>query len=94
MTISAAEVEHVAMLARLNIPKDELEAYTRQLGAILESIQKLEELDTDSIEPTAHVLPVQNVFREDIAKESINREEAVKGAPEVQEGQFRVPKIV
>jgi aspartyl-tRNA(Asn)/glutamyl-tRNA(Gln) amidotransferase subunit C len=94
VTISAAEVEHVAMLARLNIPEEDLEAYTRQMGDILKWIQKLEELDTKELEPTAHVLPVHNVFREDIVRDSIDREEAVKGAPEVQEGQFRVPKIV
>lgn len=94
MTISAAEVKHVAMLARLNMSEEELEAYTRQLGDILKSIQKLEELDTKGVPPTAHVLPVNNVFREDQVKESIDREIAVKGAPEVQEGQFKVPKIV
>ena len=94
MTISAADVEHVAMLARLNIPESELEAYTRQLDNILKWIEQLEELNTEELEPTAHVLPVYNVFREDIVKDSIDREEALKGAPEVQEGQFRVPKIV
>lgn len=94
MSISAKEVEHVAMLARLNIPEDELEAYTRQLGDILKSIQKLEELDTNNVEPTAHVLPVHNVFREDQVEDSIERELALKGAPDVEEGQFKVPKIV
>jgi len=94
VTISAADVEHVAMLARLNIPESELEAYTRQLDNILKWIEQLEELNTEELEPTAHVLPVYNVFREDIVKDSIDREEALKGAPEVQEGQFRVPKIV
>lgn len=94
MTISVADVEHVAMLARLNIPESELEEYTSQLGGILKYIQKLEELDTDNVEPTAHVLPVRNVFREDKVHESIEREKAVKGAPEVRQGQFVVPKIV
>ena len=94
MTISAREVEHVAMLARLNIPGEELEAYTRQLDDILKSIQKLEELDTTEVEPTAHVLPVHNVFREDRVQKGIDREAALKGAPEVEEGQFKVPKIV
>lgn len=94
MSISAAEVQHVAVLARLNISETELEEYTGQLCDILEWIQKLEELDTKELEPTAHVLPVHNVFREDIVRDSIDREEALKGAPEVYEGQFRVPKIV
>ena len=94
MSISAAEVQHVALLARLNISEDELETYTSQLCDILEWIQKLEELDTTELEPTAHVLPVYNVFREDVVRESIDREEALKGAPDVFEGQFRVPKIV
>ena len=61
MTISVKEVEHIAMLARLDIPENELEAYAAQLSTILKSIQKLEELDTENVEPTFHVLPVHNV---------------------------------
>lgn len=94
MSISAAKVQEVAVLARLNLSETELEEYTGQLCDILEWIQKLEKLDTKELEPTVHVLPVYNVFREDIVKDSIDREEALKGAPEVYEGQFRVPKIV
>lgn len=94
MAISQDEVKHVAMLARLNFAEDELEAFTRQLGNILTSIQKLEELDTTNVEPTAHVLPVNNVFREDVTKEGLEREAALQNAPEAEEGQFKVPKIV
>ena len=63
MTISLKELEHVAELARLSIPENELIAYTRQLDDILKSIEKLKELDTDNVEPTAHILPVRNVMR-------------------------------
>lgn len=94
MAITQKEVEHVALLARLNFSEEELEAFTRQLGDILESIKKLEELDTTDVEPMAHVLPVHNVFREDEVKEGIQRDAALEGAPEVEEGQFKVPKIV
>lgn len=94
MTISASDIKHVALLARLNISDEELEAYTTKLNDILESVEKLNELDTEDVVPTAHILPVVNVFREDEVLESIDREEAIKGAPDVYEGQFRVPKIV
>lgn len=94
MAITQKEVEHVALLARLNFSEEELEAFTRQLGDILESIKKLEELDTTDVEPMAHVLPVHNVFREDEVKEGLPRDAALEGAPDVEEGQFKVPKIV
>lgn len=94
MAITQKEVEHVALLARLKFSEEELEAFTRQLGDILESIKKLEELDTTDVEPMAHVLPVHNVFREDEVKEGIQRDVALEGAPDVEEGQFKVPKIV
>lgn len=94
MPISAADVEHFAMLSRLDISEKDLEAYTRRLGQVFDAVEKLKELDTEDVEPTAHVLPVVNVFREDEVQESIAREEAMKGAPEIDTGHFRVPKIV
>ncbi|HHX95250.1 MAG TPA: Asp-tRNA(Asn)/Glu-tRNA(Gln) amidotransferase subunit GatC [Clostridia bacterium] len=94
MTISLKELEHVAELAGLSIQENELKAYTCQLDDILKSIEKLKELDTDNVEPTAHILPVRNVMRGDIVREGIGREDALGGAPDVEEGQFKVPKIV
>ncbi|ATW23453.1 Asp-tRNA(Asn)/Glu-tRNA(Gln) amidotransferase subunit GatC [Candidatus Formimonas warabiya] len=94
MAISLKDVEHVAMLARLELTAEEKEMYTGQLNAILEYIGKLQELDTSQIPPTAHVLPIHNVLREDQVRPSMDRAEVLQNAPYEEEGQFRVPKIV
>ncbi|SMB99594.1 aspartyl/glutamyl-tRNA(Asn/Gln) amidotransferase subunit C [Thermanaeromonas toyohensis ToBE] len=94
MPLSREEVEHVALLARLYLSEEEKEAYTKQLNAILEYMEKLNALDTEGVEPTAHVLPLRNVFREDVVKPSLPREKALEGAPATREGQFEVPRVV
>ena len=94
MPITTAEVEHVALLARLQLSPEEKAAYTKQLNAILEYMDKLNALDTRDVEPTAHVLPLRNVFRDDGARPGLPRERALAGAPEVSEGQFKVPRVV
>ena len=70
MSISREDVIHVSNLARLNLREDEVEKFTEQLGAILEHIAKLNEVDTEGVEPTSHVLDLVNVFREDAVTES------------------------
>ncbi|MDN5361519.1 MAG: aspartyl-tRNA(Asn)/glutamyl-tRNA(Gln) amidotransferase subunit [Moorella sp. (in: firmicutes)] len=94
MPISTDEVEHVALLARLKLSPEEKAAYTEQLNAILEYMDKLNALDTRDVEPTAHVLPLRNVFRDDVARPGLPRQKALQGAPEVSEGQFKVPRVV
>ncbi|WP_088553122.1 Asp-tRNA(Asn)/Glu-tRNA(Gln) amidotransferase subunit GatC [Calderihabitans maritimus] len=92
--ISKKEVEHVALLARLELSEEEKEMYTQQLGSILEYINKLNELDTENVEPTAHVLPMRNVFREDQSRTWLDNETALANAPSKQDGYFKVPRIV
>ena len=94
MRLDKQEVEHVAKLARLAVTEQEVEEFGRQLSDILNYIGKLNELDTSKVEPTSHVLNIQNVFREDRIMPSLSREEALAGAPETEEGFFRVPKII
>lgn len=94
MAISIQDVEHVAMLARLELNEEEKHLYTEQLNAILEHMSKLQELDTTDVPPTAHILPLRNVLREDEVRPSMDREEVLQNAPNQEEGQFRVPKIV
>lgn len=92
--IDESQVRHVAKLARLELSDDEVEKFSGQLSAILEYIEKLNELDTESVEPLAHCLAIHNVFREDQAKESLDVDSALANAPE-REGQFfKVPKIL
>ena len=94
MKVEIGEVEHVAHLARLKLSEDEKELFTGQLNAILEYMEKLNELDTGAIEPTFHVVSHQNVMREDEVKESQPQEAALDNAPDKAQGCFRVPKII
>ena len=92
--IDQAQVQKVAKLSRLELSQEELEEFTDQLSAILDYVEKMNELDTDHVEPLAHCLPVSNVFREDHVKESLGTEKALANAPE-RDGQFfKVPKIL
>lgn len=92
--ISCQQVEHIANLARLSLTPEETERFTEQLNKILEFAHKLNELDTDGVEPTSHVLPLANVMRDDAVRPSIAREEALKNAPDCAGGLFRVPKVI
>jgi aspartyl-tRNA(Asn)/glutamyl-tRNA(Gln) amidotransferase subunit C len=92
--LSPKEVEHVALLARLKLTGEEKETYRKQLSDILDNFRKLQDLDTESIPPTAHVLPLQNVFREDRVGEHMAVEKVLANAPQRQDDFFKVPKIV
>lgn len=93
--ITIKEVEHVALLARLELTGEEKEMYARQLGAILEYAQMLNELDTENVPPTAHVLPLQNVWREeDEVGQHLDIEEVLTNAPDKEGRFFKVPRIV
>lgn len=92
--ISKQDVEHVALLGRLELSEEEKELYTQQLNKILDAARALQELDTDNVPPTAHVLPIQNVFREDRIGNHLDSEKALVNAPDRDENFFKVPKIV
>ncbi len=92
--LTMAEVEHVAMLARLYLTEEEKKIYSEQLSSILEYARKLEELDTGNVSPTAHVLPLENIFREDRAGPHMDPERAMRNAPDREGNYFRVPRIV
>jgi aspartyl-tRNA(Asn)/glutamyl-tRNA(Gln) amidotransferase subunit C len=92
--ITRGDVEHVAMLARLALTDDELEEFTEQLGVILEHAAQVSALDTTDVPPTAHPLPLVNVFRLDEVVPGLDRNEVLSQAPEAEDGQFRVPPIL
>ncbi len=94
MKITTAEVEHVARLARLELSEAEKETFTGQMDAILAYVEKLNELDTANVVPTAHAVPVENAFREDAVRLSIGVDNALANAPARAEGFFRVPKVI
>jgi aspartyl-tRNA(Asn)/glutamyl-tRNA(Gln) amidotransferase subunit C len=94
MKITRKDVETVALLSRLELSEQEVDKFTGQLDAILEYVNLLDKVDTEGVEPTAHVLPVKNVMRADEAKPSLPRELALANAPEQEDGYFKVPKIL
>jgi len=94
MSISVADVEKIAQLAKLEFSDQEKNALTGQLNQIVEYVEKLNEINTDNILPTSHVINLNNIFREDIIGESLSREEVLKNAPKQKHGYFSVPKVI
>jgi len=94
MNISKDQVEGVAKLARLSMTPAELQQCSEQLSGILTYVEKLNELDTKNTEPTSHVLPLSNVFREDHLAPSLSADAVLGNAPEKDGRFFRVPKII
>jgi aspartyl-tRNA(Asn)/glutamyl-tRNA(Gln) amidotransferase subunit C len=94
MKVEREEVEHVALLARLKLSEEEEQLFTGQLNAILDYMEKLNELDTKAVEPTFHVVSHCNTMREDEVKESLPEEASLENAPDRAQGCFRVPKII
>src|SRR4051812_20056820 len=92
--LTRADVEHVARLARLELGDDELEQFTTQLGVILEHAARVAALDTEGVEPTAHPLPLRNVFRPDAVVPGLERADVLAMAPAAEDGRFRVPRIL
>jgi aspartyl-tRNA(Asn)/glutamyl-tRNA(Gln) amidotransferase subunit C len=94
MSLTKAEVEYVARLARLELSESEKEEFTGQLNDILDFVEKLNQLDTSNIEPTAHAIPVANVFRPDQIVPSLDPELALANAPDRVGNFFKVPKTL
>ena len=92
--ISEAQVEHVAQLARLALSDEEKQRLTEQLNAILTYMEQLNEVPTEGVEPTAHVLDLMNVFRDDIVHKTLSADAALANAPETAQHFFVVPRIV
>lgn len=88
------DIKKVAELARLNLKPEEQAKLEKDLGAILDYVKKLEKLDTSKVEPTSHVLDMENVFRADEVKPSDAADKALKHAPQADGRFFKVPKIV
>ena len=92
--LTAEEVAHVARLASIDITDAELEEFTSQLADVLEHAADVEALEIDDVPPTAHPLPIRNVFRDDVVAASLDRDEVLSQAPAAEDGRFRVPRIL
>jgi len=93
MTITRAEVLHVARLARLEIPEGEIDRLRAELEAILDAVGKVAELELADVPPTSHPLDLVNVWADDEPRPSLSAEEALRNAPDAAEGAFRVPAV-
>jgi aspartyl-tRNA(Asn)/glutamyl-tRNA(Gln) amidotransferase subunit C len=94
MALTPETVIQVAHLARLTLSEEEVELFTRQLNDILSYVEKLNELETTDVPPMAHVLELNNAFREDEVTESLPLDEALANAPDRKRNSFAVPKII
>lgn len=94
MRITSEDVKHIARLSRLSLSDKEIETFSWQLSSIIEYVEQLNSLDTDNIEPTSHVIPLNNVMRDDIPSVSLSVGDALKNAPDSTEKFYRVPKII
>ena len=95
--ITIEDLEHIGWLARLELSEEDREKYTPQLNSVLDYFGELDRVDTDGIEPTYHVLPLYNVFREDepgIPTGTLSQEKALANAPAKKDGFFKAPRIM
>lgn len=94
MGLTRDEVAKVSLLARLRFSDEELDTLTTQLGQVVEYVRQLEELDTDSVEPMAHVADIHNVFADDLPRPSLDHEAALANAPKRDDECYRVPAVL
>lgn len=94
MAVSLDDVRKVSYLARLELSEEEETRAVEDLSQMLDYVTSLNELDTNDVLPTAHVLPICNVFREDLVRPSLPQAEALANAPSSGHGHFRVPKVI
>lgn len=94
MKITIKDVEHVALLSRLAINEREKEEHLQELDKILQHMDILNQVDTSDVEPLAHVLPINNVLREDELGATLPKDKVLQNAPDEDGGMFKIPKIV
>ena len=94
MRISKQDVEYIANLSRIKLSEDAKEKFADQMADILDYMEKLNELDTDGVEPMAHATDLRNVFREDKPEKSLEREKSLANSPSQADGFFKVTKVI
>lgn len=92
--ITSEQVAHLAMLAHIEMTDEELAAMAAELEVIVESVKSVSDAVSDDIPATSHPIPLKNVFREDVVGETLTAEEALSGAPDAEDGKFKVPAIL
>jgi aspartyl-tRNA(Asn)/glutamyl-tRNA(Gln) amidotransferase subunit C len=93
MALTNADVEHIAHLARLQLTPDEVQQYRQELSDILDHFEALRQVDTSTVSPTASVVSLRTVMRDDMVGSSLPTEDALANAPDAEDGYFRVPAV-
>lgn len=88
------DIEYIAKLARLELTKEEKDKFGRQLSDILKYVEKLNQLDTSNVQPTAHAIPMKNVWRDDKVRPSLDHDKLAKVMPYLKDGFFKVPPVI
>lgn len=94
MSLERVDVARLAALARIDMTDDDLDRLSGQLSAIVDAVAQVQEVATDDVPPTSHPIPMSNVYRPDEVRPSLTQEQALSGAPEAEDGRFRVPQIL
>ena len=94
MSLTSEEVEHIGQLARLGLTEEEVAKFKEQLSEILGHFDALQELDTEDVPPTPYPLPLENVMRSDVVKDSLSRDDILANAPLAEDGSFRVTAML
>ncbi len=94
MHLKKSDIEQIASLARLELTEEEVGNLTGHINQIMDYFAELQQLNTENVEPTSHVIPIENVFREDKSRPSLTPDEVTANAPEKHDGKFVVPRIV
>ena len=94
MSISKEDVKYIAALARIDVPEDRLEGFTKTLGDIVQYVEQLQKIDVDKVKPTSHAVPLGNVLRPDTVKSSLTQAQALSIAIEAKDGCFKVPLVI
>jgi len=94
MPVSKEDVKYIAALARIDLPADQLEGFTKTLDGIVQYVEQLQKLDVSQVKPTSHAVPVGNVLRPDTIKTSLTNQEALRLAVEAKDGFFKVPLVI
>ncbi len=88
------DLEHIGWLARLELSEEDKEEYTPKLNAVIDYFSDIDKVDTSGVEPSYHVLPMNNVFREDIPAASLSQDDVISNAPSSQEGFIKAPRMM
>ncbi len=94
MSVTLKDLDKIAHLARLSLKEEEKEKFLGQVNQILQYMEKLNEVDTNGVEPLSHSMDLINVMRDDVKKESLTQQKALENAPQKSDEFFRVPKVV